>query len=84
MDGSRRPKSRPGPTQEAQKPAKTLYCRRFFLVSAERDPRATESAPGGAQEHPREPKDPRAVKEKTRQPKRRQEPRRGPGGPEIR
>ena len=73
------PRAHPGGTQEAQKPAKTLYCRRFFwfrLNATREPPRPHQEAPKSPPGRPRS--RPRAAQEPPRRPKSRQEPPRTP------
>ena len=91
MDGSRRPKSRPGPTQGGPRRPKNQQKRCTVVVFSgfgrtrpeshrvrtRRRPRAPQGAPGAAQEPPKSrPDGPRAAKSR---PGRRQGP---PGGPQ--
>ena len=76
----RRPRGGPG---RLQKPAKTLYCRRFSAFrqnAALGPPRAPQEPPGGTQEHSKSPSEP--PKSGLRELKRRQEhPKGGAKGP---
>ena len=73
------PRAQLGGTQDSQKPAKTLYCRRFFwfrLTATREPPSPHQEAPKSLPGRPRS--RPRAAQEPSRRPKSRQEPPRTP------